>query len=88
MAGISLVSHALVYGCVLARPRAQVEWRGEMVEVSWKPRAFLLKNFLTDEETAHLIGKVRAHWQLGTVAHACCRFQACAACHEQCFFTE
>ena len=30
-----------------------------MVEVSWKPRAFLLENFLTDEETAHLIGKVR-----------------------------
>ncbi len=37
---------------------AQVEWRGEMVEVSWKPRAFLLKNFLTEDEVTHLVSKV------------------------------
>jgi len=35
-----------------------VEWRGEMVEVSWKPRAFLLKNFLTEDEVTHLVSKV------------------------------
>jgi len=29
-----------------------------MVEVSWKPRAFLLKNFLTEEEVTHLVSKV------------------------------
>lgn len=29
-----------------------------MEELSWKPRAFLLKRFLSDEECDHLIGKV------------------------------
>lgn len=33
----------------------QEEWRGEVILLSWKPRAFVLKNFLTDEECAHLI---------------------------------
>lgn len=36
----------------------QEEWRGEVVEVSWSPRAFLLKNFLSDKECQHFIDKV------------------------------
>lgn len=42
---------------------AQEEWRGEVIHLSWSPRAFLLKGFLTDEECDHIIEKVR---------HACC----------------
>lgn len=30
------------------------EWRGEVVHLSWKPRAFLYKNFLSDAECRHL----------------------------------
>ena len=38
---------------------AQEEWRGEVIHLSWSPRAFLLKGFLTDEECDHIIEKVR-----------------------------
>ncbi len=37
----------------------QEEWRGEVIHLSWAPRAFLVKNFLSDEECDHLIQKVR-----------------------------
>ena len=33
-------------------------WRGEVVQVSWKPRAFLLKSFMSEEECDHLVNKV------------------------------
>ncbi len=33
----------------------QEEWRGEVIHLSWAPRAFLLKGFLSDEECDHLI---------------------------------
>ncbi|GBF89340.1 prolyl 4-hydroxylase-like protein [Raphidocelis subcapitata] len=32
----------------------QEEWRGEVVRLSWRPRAFLFKRFLSDEECDHL----------------------------------
>mmetsp|Transcript_4979 Transcript_4979/g.8673 ORF Transcript_4979/g.8673 Transcript_4979/m.8673 type:complete len:264 (-) Transcript_4979:519-1310(-) len=35
------------------------EWRGEVVHLSWSPRAFVLKNFLTEEECDHLITKAK-----------------------------
>jgi len=35
------------------------EWRGEVIHLSWSPRAFLLKNFLSDEECEHLISKAK-----------------------------
>ena len=41
-----------------APPRPQEEWHGEVVHLSWRPRAFLYKNFLTDEECEHLKQKV------------------------------
>ena len=39
----------------------QEEWRGEVIDISWSPRAFLFKGFLTEEETNHLIEKVLHH---------------------------
>lgn len=35
------------------------EWHGEVVRLSWKPRAFLFKKFLTDEECDHLVNMSR-----------------------------
>lgn len=36
----------------------QDKWTGEVVELSWQPRAFLFKKFMTDEECDHIIAKV------------------------------
>ena len=51
--------------------QARDKWTGEVVELSWEPRAFLFKKFMTDEECDSLIAKVswdvlRAHDQLCT----------------------
>lgn len=46
-------------GVSLSACRMQEEWRGEVVHLSWSPRAFLLKGFLTDKECDHLIKLVR-----------------------------
>lgn len=35
------------------------KWIGEVVELSWQPRAFLFKKFLTDEECEHIINKAK-----------------------------
>ena len=35
-------------------------WEGEVVEVSWKPRVFLFKGFLSEEECSHMIDIVSA----------------------------
>ncbi|KAK9805139.1 hypothetical protein WJX72_001482 [[Myrmecia] bisecta] len=43
------------------------EWRGEVIEVSWRPRAFLFKNFLSDEECDHLINLARPSMTKSTV---------------------
>jgi hypothetical protein len=32
----------------------QEEWRGEIEQLSWKPRAFLAKGFLSEEECNHI----------------------------------
>jgi hypothetical protein len=37
----------------------QEEWRGEIIHLTWLPRSFLLKAFLSDEECDHLIKLVR-----------------------------
>ena len=34
------------------------EWRGEVVQLSWSPRAFLYKKLLSDEECDHLTNGV------------------------------
>lgn len=35
---------------------SQEVWRGRIEQISWEPRAYLLHNFLSDEECDHLIG--------------------------------
>jgi hypothetical protein len=35
-----------------------VEWDGEVQQLSWAPRLFLYKRFLSDAECDHLIDKV------------------------------
>ena len=39
-------------------PPAQEEWRGVVEQISWAPRAFLFKKFLSDDECDHLINHV------------------------------
>ena len=46
-------------------PSLQDFWEGEVVEVSWKPRVFLFKGFLSEEECDHMIDIV----SVGTCAH-------------------
>lgn len=43
---------------VLLYNMAQEEWRGEIEQLSWKPRAFLAKGFLSEEEADHIINMV------------------------------
>lgn len=43
------------------------EWRGEVIQLSWAPRAFLLKGFLTDQECDHLISLARPKLHKSTV---------------------
>ena len=38
---------------------AQEEWRGVVEQISWEPRAFLFKKFLSDDECDHLVNHVR-----------------------------
>jgi hypothetical protein len=33
----------------------QETWRGEIEQLSWQPRAFLIKGFLSDDECDHII---------------------------------
>lgn len=43
------------------------EWRGEVIQLSWAPRAFLLKNFLSPEECEHLKAQARSTMTKSTV---------------------
>lgn len=43
------------------------EWRGEVIQLSWEPRTFLLKGFLNDEECDHLISLARPKLRKSTV---------------------
>ena len=42
-------------------------WRGRIEQVSWEPRAFILHNFLSDEECDHLISLADPHLHKSTV---------------------
>eukprot|EP00803_Ostreobium_quekettii_P004662 evm.model.scf_3141.1 EVM.evm.TU.scf_3141.1 scf_3141:6100-10850(+) len=44
-----------VMGRVVGYGEVREEWRGEVIQLSWAPRAYLLKGFLTEEECDHLI---------------------------------
>uniref|UniRef100_A0A7S3QKD7 procollagen-proline 4-dioxygenase n=1 Tax=Dunaliella tertiolecta TaxID=3047 RepID=A0A7S3QKD7_DUNTE len=53
--------HTVGYG------ELQEEWRGEVIHLSWSPRAFLLKGFLSDEECDHLIAQAQPSMQKSSV---------------------
>eukprot|EP01025_Chloroclados_australasicus_P050639 TRINITY_DN5845_c0_g1_i1.p1 TRINITY_DN5845_c0_g1~~TRINITY_DN5845_c0_g1_i1.p1 ORF type:complete len:309 (-),score=38.08 TRINITY_DN5845_c0_g1_i1:202-1128(-) len=42
-------------------------WRGEIIQLSWRPRAYLLKNFLSEEECDHIIQKAKPGMQKSSV---------------------
>lgn len=48
----------------------QVEWTGEVQQLSWSPRLFLYKKFLSDEECEHLIKLVwcSSHMRLAGIS--------------------
>lgn len=46
----------------------QEEWRGEIVQLSWQPRAYQLKGFLRDEECDHLIKLAQPTMRKSSVA--------------------
>lgn len=50
----------------------QDKWTGEVVELSWEPRAFLFKKFLSDEECDHIIAKVNLQHKLFTTLFKHC----------------
>lgn len=51
----------------------QDHWTGEVIELSWQPRAFLFKKFMTEAECDHLIEKASCYimlcHQLSVVRH-------------------
>ena len=53
--------------CATPPPPPQELWRGRVEQVSWRPRAFLFHNFLTDEECEHMKGLARANLVASTV---------------------
>ena len=46
----------------------QDEWSGEMLQLSWAPRTYVFKNFLSDEECDHLIKIAKPHMAKSSVA--------------------
>lgn len=53
--------HTIGYG------ELQEEWRGEVIQLSWSPRAFLLKGFLSKAECEHLIALASPNMTKSTV---------------------
>lgn len=49
----------MMKSCLCVLLLLQLEWSGRVIPVSWSPRAFLFKDFLTDEECDHLTATVR-----------------------------
>jgi len=45
--------HTIGYG------ELEEEWRGEVIHLSWSPRAFYLQKFLTEEECDHIMKKAK-----------------------------
>ena len=46
----------------------QEDWRGEIVQLSWAPRAYLLKHFLSEQECDHLIKLAKPSMRKSSVA--------------------
>ena len=47
---------------------SQEEWRGEIVQLSWQPRSYQLKGFLTDKECERLIKLAKPGMRKSSVA--------------------
>lgn len=45
------------------------EWRGEVIHLSWRPRAFLYRGFLSGEECDHLIDVAKPHMERAGVVN-------------------
>lgn len=50
--------------------QANLDWSGERIQLSWAPRAYLLKRFLTDAECDHLIELSEPYMRNSTVANS------------------
>lgn len=59
---ITFQQRAEMLTCIVLLP--QELWRGEVIPVSWKPRAFIFKNFLNDTECDHIIAKASLSWHM------------------------
>ena len=46
----------------------QEDWRGEILQLSWAPRSFVLKGFLSEEECDHLIKLAKPSMSKSSVA--------------------
>lgn len=54
-------------GHTLGFGELEEEWRGEIIHLSWSPRAFLLKGFLSDEECDFLVKESKDRLSKSTV---------------------
>lgn len=62
----------MVLGCEVLLPALamlQPEWTGEIEQLSWKPRAYLMRHFLSDAECDHIVGLVSRTKSPGGAAH-------------------
>jgi hypothetical protein len=59
---------ALPSSIIETETSVQEEWRGEIIQLSWQPRSYLLKGFLTHEECDHLIGMAKPSMRKSSVA--------------------
>ncbi len=64
----------------------QVEWNGEVQQLSWSPRLFLYKRFLSEAECDHLMNKVkngitRCCVSAGRIAHVAFRLDLLCLVH-------
>lgn len=57
----SVQSESVGYG------ELEEEWRGEVEQLSWKPRAFLVKGFLSEEEANHIINMATPKMEVSSV---------------------
>ena len=55
----------------------QDHWTGEVIELSWQPRAFLFKSFMTEAECDHLIEKASCYIMLCHQLSGCQKPEHC-----------
>ena len=68
MASVSVLDPE-TYTASYQRLHVQELWRGEVQQLSWTPRAFLMKGFLSEQECEYMIGKVSRRLRKSLAAH-------------------